>query len=90
MKGADPVMNTKNTRGKRGKTQGKHKRITKPTQESHTCARSKEHKEIHGPNPTKDDTSGGSSSPREGLESTRDLPTMGVLNPLGESSPKRS
>ena len=43
----------------------------------HTCARSKEHKEIHGPNPTKDDTSGGISSPRGGLESTRDLPVKG-------------
>ena len=43
----------------------------KSIRNNHTCARSKKHKEIHGPNPTKDDTSGGSSSPTGGLESTR-------------------
>ena len=34
-------------------------------------------KRYTGPNPTKDDTSGGSSSTRGGLESTRDLPIKG-------------
>ena len=56
-KGANPAMNTKNTRREmRGKSQGEHKRITQPTRIDHTCARSSKHKEIHDPNPTRDDT----------------------------------
>ena len=65
-----PTKNVMNTRGNT-------REITQPTRIDHTCARSKKHKKIHGPNPTKDDTSGGSSSPRGGLESTRDLPIKG-------------
>ena len=58
-------------RGKQGE------KPLKPTRFDYTCARFSKHKEIHDPNPTKDDTSGGSSSPRGGLESARDLPVKG-------------
>ena len=43
----------KNTRGERGESQEK---TLKPTRFGHTYARSSKHKEIHDPNPTKDDT----------------------------------
>ena len=60
-----------------GKHEGKIRETLNQREYDHTCARSKKHIEIHGPNPKKDDTSGGSSSPRGGLESTRDLPVKG-------------
>ena len=63
--------------GNEGNHGGKQEKTINQREYDHTCARSKEHKEIHGPNPTKDDTSGGSSSPRGVLESTRDLPVKG-------------
>ena len=67
----------KNTKNMRRGTREKHERTLNQQEQSHTCARSKKHKEINGPDPTKDDTSGGRSSPRGGLESTRDLPIKG-------------
>ena len=48
-------MNTKNTRGN---TRGNTRESLKPTRTSHTYARSSKHKEIHDPNPTKDDARG--------------------------------
>ena len=48
-----PTKNTKNTRGN---MRGRHERITQTNKNNHTCARSSKHKEIHDPNPTKDDT----------------------------------
>ena len=72
------LRGTRRTRKRtRGKSRGKMRETLNQHEYGHTCARSKEHKEIHGLNPTKDDTSGGSSSPRGGLESTRDLPVKG-------------
>ena len=44
-------------------TRGNTREITQPTRSGYTYARSSKHKEIHDSNPTKDDTSGGSSSP---------------------------
>ena len=46
-----PKRNMKNTRENTRES-------LKPTRFSHTCARSSKHKEIHDPNPTKDDTWG--------------------------------
>ena len=48
-----PTKNMKNTRGN---TRGRLERITQTNKNNHTCARSSKHKEIHDPNPTKDDT----------------------------------
>ena len=72
------MRNTKNARKETRGIMGKNKRKTfNQLEYDHTCARSKKHKEIHSPNPTKDDTSGGSLSLTGGLESTRDLPVKG-------------
>ena len=48
-----PTRNTKNTRGN---TRENMRESLKPTRFRHTYARSLKHKEIHYPNPTKDDT----------------------------------
>ena len=55
-----PTKNTKNTRGN---TRENMRESLKPTRFGYTCARSSKHKEIHDLNPTRDDTSGSSSSP---------------------------
>ena len=58
-KGADPAKNMKNTRGKtRGITRGNTRETLKPKRYGHTYARSSKHKEIHDPNPTRNDTKG--------------------------------
>ena len=41
-----------------GNHEEKHERITQTNKNNHTCARSSKHKEIHDPNPTRDDTKG--------------------------------
>ena len=38
--------------------EGKHERITQTNKIDHTFSRSSKHKEIHNPNPTRDDTKG--------------------------------
>ena len=76
--GEDPYKEHKErTEGNEGNHGGTQEKTLNQHEYDHTCARSKKHKEIHSPNPIKDDTSGGSSSPRGGLESTRDLPVKG-------------
>ena len=50
MIGADPTKNM------RGHTRENTRESLKPTRLGHTYARSLKHKEIHDPNPTKDDT----------------------------------
>ena len=54
-------MNTKNMRGitrvnTRGNTRENATESLKPTRYDHTYARSSKHKEIHDPNPSKDNT----------------------------------
>ena len=44
--------------GNEGITRGNTRETLKPTRYGHTYARSSKHKEIHDPNPTRDDTSG--------------------------------
>ena len=74
MFGEDPYEEHKERmEGNEGNHRGTQEKTLNQHEYDHTCARSKKHKEIHGPNPTKDDTSGGSSSPRGGLESMVDL-----------------
>ena len=53
--GEDPTKNTKNMRGH---TRENTRESLKPTRFDYACARSSKHKEIHDPNPTRDDRKG--------------------------------
>ena len=71
------MRNTKNAWKETREITGEHKRKHSTNTNMITHVLEPRNTKIHGPNPTKDDTSGGSSSPRGGLESTSDLPVKG-------------
>ena len=69
---------TKNTRKNSGEKHGENERNHETDIESITRVLDhRTQRDTRDPKSTTDDTSGSSSSPREGLESTRDLPVKG-------------